>query len=642
MYRVIWFKDYRDIQGTVIHDTAQTADKLISGIINQTLDGIDTFNFSLSIDNKAFGKSKPLVSLITVLNTKTKKKEFEGRVRKIESIKMGSNGSFIQTVQCIGLLDYLHDSSQRFKDVQLTDTKAYVQLLIERHNNTVPAHKQFKLGNVTVDSNTGNVYRGIGYESTFDTIKDKLIDRLGGYIILKNQNGEMTIDYLKEYGQKIEQSIKITRNMIEAAKTINSDELLTRIVPLGSEIETSETETSSILARERQTISDVNNGIDYLEDEELIKEFGIIEKSVTWSDTNDHRQLKTKGEQYLRDQRTALITWGVTTVNLDLIDPKYQPFELGNFYPIDNQYLSPKEYQQIVEKKININQPHKVDLVLGTQKQTLSQYQLQYRGFSDQLESLQNSLDNSRKSLEELKKEAEALREIANRVPEQEKLLRELEERIKELENNTKPPEPTEQKGTDVSEHNTSIDWAKLKATGHTFVMVRGGYGQTTYDKLADRHTTGASAQGLKLGLYWFSYAKNVSEAIQEANKACDFADKYKGKFIYPIAWDWENDSERYVISQGVTPTKQLVSDMAVAFCNRVSERGYKPMNYSNLDYYNKYFDDRVKKYDWWLARPGVDKPDVPCTIWQNELDVDGTSRGINGNADFDISFKNY
>jgi hypothetical protein len=429
MYRVIWYEDYKDTKGRVIHDISEAASKLATGVIKQELGSIPTFTFTSTLSNPSYAKLKPLISLIKVINTRTGRKEFEGRVRKIENLKMDSSGNFTQAVQCVGFLDYLHDSSQRFKDVSVSNLRAYLETIINRHNQTVQPHKRFKLGEVTVSNNTGNVYRGIGYEDTFDTIKDKLIDRLGGNLILRNQNGEMILDYIAEYGVKVNQPIKVARNMIEVAKSMNSDELITRIVPTGAEIEKPENDTS-ILARERYTIGSVNGGKDYIDDEKLIEEFGIIEKSVNWSDTKQPSYLKTKGEQYLRDQRVALVTWGVTTVNLDLLDDRYQPFELGNYYPIDNKFISDVTYQQIVEKTIDINQPHKIDLVLGSSKQTLSAFQLQFRGFSDELDNAKQNIDNSRKSLDELKAEAEALIEIANRVPEQEKMLRELEEEI--------------------------------------------------------------------------------------------------------------------------------------------------------------------------------------------------------------------
>lgn len=431
MYRVIWYKDYKDTKGTVIHDTTQISAKITNGIIEQSLSKIWTFSFTVDINNPCFRKLENLISLITVINTKTGVKEFEGRVRNTESIKMDLNGHFSQTVQCVGLLDYLHDSCQRYKDVDLSNLREYLQTIVNRHNRTVENHKRFVLGDVTVSSNTGNVYRGIGYDTTFETIKDKLIDRLGGTIVLQNINGEMILNYLSDVGRKVEQPIAITRNMIDASLSVNTDELITRLVPIGAEIEVEGEEiNNSILARECYTIGGVNNGVDYLDDQTLISEFGIIERSVKWSDTKDIRFLKTKGEQYLRDQRVALITWGVTTINLDLLDERYEPFELGNYYPIQNEFLTDKVYQQIVNKKIDILNPHKLDLVLGTENQTLSAFQLQYRGFSDELENANKRIDNSRKSLDELKEEAKKLQEMANRVPEQEKMLRELEEQI--------------------------------------------------------------------------------------------------------------------------------------------------------------------------------------------------------------------
>lgn len=473
-----------------------------------------------------------------------------------------------------------------------------------------------------------------------DLIKDKLINRLGGYLRYRRVNGELVIDYLKEICEVSETPLQLSKNLVNATKNLKSDELVTRIVPVGAEIETEDEPESSPnvdITRPRITIGDVNGGVLHLDDSELIKRFGVISKVVDWNDVNIPSILKQKGQNFLDNQRVFLTTWNIDAIELGLIDKRFEEFVIGNSYPIINPYLSSVETLQVIERSIDINNPQRSNLTIGNGAKTLSQYQLESRETEKTLEDLKYMYSSSERKLKILK---DLYAELEKQFPEQQEKLKELEEKIKELENQINPPDPTQQKGTDLSEHNTSIDWLKLKSTGHSFVMIRAGYGQTTFDKLADTHATSASLQGFKLGLYWFSYAKNVNEAIQEANKACDFADKYK--IDYPISWDWENDSERYVISQGVTPSKQLVSDMALAFCNRVIERGYKPMNYSNLDYYNKYFDDRVKVFDWWLARPGVSKPDVPCMIWQNELDVDGTSRGINGNADFDISFKNY
>lgn len=639
MYQVQIFEDYRLLNPLTIHHATAFGNKLSKGEVKQILNGLDLFVCSLSLNNVGYRKVEPIKNIVIVKNTLTNSIVFEGRVREVVNTMSNMN----ETLHCESLLAYLYDSYQIYRGMGNDSVEAYFRLIIEQHNRTVEAHKRFKVGLVTVVNSTDNVYRGINYTSTMDLIKDKLINRLGGYLRYRRVNGELVIDYLKEIGEVSETPLQLSKNLVNATKNLKSDELVTRIVPVGAEIETEDEPESSPnvdITRPRITIGDVNGGVLHLDDPELIKRFGVMSKVVDWNDVNIPSILKKKGQNFLDNQRVFLTTWNIDAIELGLIDKRFEEFVIGNSYPIINPYLSSVETLQVIERSIDINNPQKSNLTIGNGVKTLSQYQLESRETEKTLEDLKYMYSSSERKLRLLKDQYDYLKEQSELIPEQQRLLEELAQRIKELEEQLNPPDPTQQKGTDLSEHNTSIDWLKLKSTGHSFVMIRAGYGQTTYDKLADTHATAASLQGFKLGLYWFSYAKNINEAIQEANKACDFADKYK--IDYPISWDWENDSERYVISQGVTPTKQLVSDMALAFCNRVVERGYKPMNYSNLDYYNKYFDNRVKVFDWWLARPGIAKPDVPCAIWQNELDVDGTSRGINGNADFDISFKNY
>ncbi|WP_423366628.1 phage tail protein [Melissococcus plutonius] len=274
------------------------------------------------------------------------------------------------------------------------------------------------------------------------------------------------------------------------------------------------------------------------------------------------------------------------------------------------------------------DQSVQTQITLNNTAKTILDYQNNAR-------SLINKAINNQKKIDG---KANAAMDIANTAKSQAddltKKVADLEDKI----NHLIPPKPTQTNGLDVSELNTDIDWAKLKATGHTFVMILAGY-STTQDKLFEKHMQNAINVGFDIGLYLFSYACNVTDAKAEADFVCSLADKYKNKITYPIAWDWETDSETYAKKQGITPTQQLVSDMAVTFLTEVKAKGYQVLNYSNLDYYNRYFDSRVKAYDWWLARPSVTTPDVPCKMWQDEMDVDGTGRGVNGKADFDISY---
>ncbi len=171
--------------------------------------------------------------------------------------------------------------------------------------------------------------------------------------------------------------------------------------------------------------------------------------------------------------------------------------------------------------------------------------------------------------------------------------------------------------GVDVSSNNYSVNWNKLKTKYNVkCAMLRAGFGNGTLDTRIIENIKACKNEGIKYGLYWFSYALSSSDAIAEADYVCDIAGKY-GCDI-GIAYDWEYDSERYAKTQGVNITNNLRANFAISFLERVKERGYTPILYTNPDYLeNKGFNSIVSKYNLWLAQWGASEPYKNCMIWQ-------------------------
>src|SRR5699024_4185851 len=139
---------------------------------------------------------------------------------------------------------------------------------------------------VTVTNTTDNVYRYIGYDNTYETIKDKLVARLGGYIFCRKEDDGFYLDYLSEedVGVYVDSTpIKLAKNMQSVSYEIDPTEVITRLVPLGTHID-SENEEATDTSKARLSIADVTNGVDYLDDEDLIDELVIIERSIVWDD----------------------------------------------------------------------------------------------------------------------------------------------------------------------------------------------------------------------------------------------------------------------------------------------------------------------------------------------------------------------
>src|SRR5699024_695621 len=106
----------------------------------------------------------------------------------------------------------------------------------------------------TVTNPTDNVYRYLGYENTYETIKDKLIKRLGGYIQARREVDGLYLDYLEEVGEYIESTpIRLSHNMQSIDYEVDPTEIVTRLVPLGERIE-SEDEDAADASEARLTI----------------------------------------------------------------------------------------------------------------------------------------------------------------------------------------------------------------------------------------------------------------------------------------------------------------------------------------------------------------------------------------------------
>lgn len=196
-------------------------------------------------------------------------------------------------------------------------------------------------------------------------------------------------------------------------------------------------------------------------------------------------------------------------------------------------------------------------------------------------------------------------------------------------------------KGIDVSSHNGQLDHVKIKNSGIDFAIVRAGYGKGSIDSQFKRNMDGFLAAGVRAGAYWFVYAKSVEEAVLEANYFAKALEPYKGKVSFPVACDFEYDSEENMKKSGITPTKRLNTDIVKAFCGRMTELGWYTVNYTNIDFLNNHFNaGELQGYDVWCAQWGVSKPSVDCSIWQ--YSSAGIVPGSSASTDMNYAYKDY
>ncbi len=172
-----------------------------------------------------------------------------------------------------------------------------------------------------------------------------------------------------------------------------------------------------------------------------------------------------------------------------------------------------------------------------------------------------------------------------------------------------KPSEKTEPKETkviDVSYVQSSIDWAKVKASGVDGVMIRCGYrgygsGKIVEDSCFAKHVKGAVKAGLKVGVYFFTEAINAKEGKEEAQYAIKLIKREGLKLSYPIAVDTESISASRVRANNISVAARTAAIQA--FCEEIKVNGYTPMIYASTSWLENKLSMSKLPYKVWVAQ---------------------------------------
>lgn len=351
----------------------------ITGKITKGINVIDSFSFTILANNPGISQINSLSTVVEVENTLTRTIEFRGRVL-LPVPSMSSNGIVSMKVTCESELAYLKDSIAMYAEFHDINVRDFLTKLIENHNNQVSSDKHFTVGNVEIE---GNLYRFWSYDTTLDTIKEDLIDSLGGELRIRHENGIRYLDYINVTGRDSSADIVIAKNLVSIEQELDPTELVTRLIPLGAKLEDSD---------ERLTIASVNNDVIYIDDEALIKEFGIVAKTVTWDDVTVDSNLLRKGKEYLNDNNRIKKAHKISALDLSLIGLDFDSFEVGNYHYVINDLMGINEKLRIISKTILIESPESSELTIGDKFVGIKDYQLKAAKTQVSVERLRENL----------------------------------------------------------------------------------------------------------------------------------------------------------------------------------------------------------------------------------------------------------
>ena len=312
--------------------------------------------------NPLYGEIHNRKSMVSVYRGNTE--IFYGEVRTREKDRFKN-----QPVKATGALSFLADSilpQQEWHDIAPRDLlDAWLQL----HNNQVEDRKKIYTGVVTIHDSNDSLYRITDRENTLEAIRDKLVDRLGGYLRLRHENDKLYLDWLtiQEYGKYCEQPIQFGENLMDYSETMTADDVITALIPLGAAIEQETDENASEFERLEKNvdITSVNDGKDYIYSKEAVENFGWVWRTEKWDDVSVPANLLKKATEFLTSNQYESLVISLTAVDLSLFGQDYDSFDIGDRVLCNAIPYGMKKVLPVMEMKIPLQQPDQAQLTLG-------------------------------------------------------------------------------------------------------------------------------------------------------------------------------------------------------------------------------------------------------------------------------------
>lgn len=357
----------------------------IKGSIVQAVGAINTFSFDIYPENIGFDLIRSRKTIVRAVNTNTGREEFAGRVLLGQEI-MDSKGIVRKAVTCESFLGYLHDSFQPYADEALYSLEGFIDLVLSHHNECVEEEKRIYRGRVDVSvADTGYVYKGLQYQSTYETLKTKLVDVYGGELEVEEINGLLYLNYLQQTGTTRSTPIKYGHNMQQASREVSPLNVITRIRPLGTKITRGVTQPDGSVINqetgERLTLQGFvkPDGSEFMEpwvdDVEKQKDLGIVCGDLDFPDVTDQSNLYRKTLEYMQKGNLVDLAHTLTAYDLKEIGIDIDSLNCGDSYPVENELIGLNEVLRITKKTIDISTPYKSNITIGEKKTALSNIQ---------------------------------------------------------------------------------------------------------------------------------------------------------------------------------------------------------------------------------------------------------------------------
>jgi hypothetical protein len=290
---------------------------ILSPRLSLDVNGAGSLTFVMPPCNQMYDSIRRIKSIITV-----KQDDdiiFRGRVLDDEKDIYNQKDVYCEGERCF-LLDSL--KKPYTYDGKIRD---FFKALIQNHNDQVEEEKQFTVGIITAVTEDATMEaENTSYSDTLGVIEDTLLGAYGGYIRTRTESDVHYIDWLETSGDTNEQTIEFSVNLLDLKDKVDAADVFTCLIPLGeSRIDDDGNYTDPV------SVKSVNDGKEYIQDDDAVKLYGKIWRTKTWNDEDSPEKLLEKGREYL-NTGIAVQTITLNAIDMHFTDSSVQRIFIGD------------------------------------------------------------------------------------------------------------------------------------------------------------------------------------------------------------------------------------------------------------------------------------------------------------------------
>lgn len=179
--------------------------------------------------------------------------------------------------------------------------------------------------------------------------------------------------------------------------------------------------------------------------------------------------------------------------------------------------------------------------------------------------------------------------------------------------------------GIDISEHNGNID---LSPYVGQFVIIRAGYYIEEDDRFR-QNVAKCEALGIPYGIYWYSYALNEQQSIDEA-KAC--LRTIAGTSPQLGVWLDMEDADGWKRKHDWKMERETIGPISKVFCDAIAKAGYYTGIYTSVSW-QPYLEGYCDNYARWIAHWGTNNGNIHYDYSRRAVIHQYTSNPIDKNV---------